>query len=262
MDTGFPALLREWRSLRRLSQLDLGLAAEVSARHISFLETGRAKPSRAMVLHLCQCLDVPHGIRNRFLHEAGFASLYAARDLESDEMAYVREALSWSLDRHEPYPGLALDRHWRIVQANRPARHLLQWLEIREGDSLLSALLEGRLALSVIANAAEIMPLMIARLRAESAYLGGDPVLDAAAGALAGSTTADPPDKSAPPAFIPVVFDLGGGKLSFLSTIAQFGSVQDIAISEIKMEMFFPADQATREILHQGLAHWRSTKGT
>jgi transcriptional regulator with XRE-family HTH domain len=118
MTTQFGDLLRHWREARKLSQLDLGLSANVSARHISFLETGRARPSRAMVLNLGGVLDVPRGSRNALLHAAGLPRTIAQGAMDEAEMGPITAALDWMLERHMPYPPMVLDRHWTIVRAN------------------------------------------------------------------------------------------------------------------------------------------------
>ena len=111
VQSSFGTALKEWRGRRRMSQLDLGLAANVSARHISFLETGRSKPSRSMVRLLCDSLEVPHVACNAVLTAAGFAPTYRRRDLEDDDMTQVRAAVEWTLQRHDPFPAMALDKH-------------------------------------------------------------------------------------------------------------------------------------------------------
>src|SRR5512132_3479884 len=120
------ALLREWRQRRNLSQLELALRSAVSARHLSFIETGRARPSREMVLHLAARLDVPLRDRNRLLLAAGFAPVFAERSLDESEMAPVREALERFLSAHEPYPAVVVDRHWNIVGSNRGVAYVTQ----------------------------------------------------------------------------------------------------------------------------------------
>jgi transcriptional regulator with XRE-family HTH domain len=137
--TGFPDLLRHWRGVRRISQLELALRAEVSARHVSFLESGRARPSRTMVMLLADALDMPLAERNGLLGAAGFTPAYQARPPGDRALALPEAALAWMLDRHAPYPGLALDRHWCLVRANAPARRLLEPAGIGIGDSLLAA---------------------------------------------------------------------------------------------------------------------------
>src|SRR3954447_26171609 len=119
-------LLRDWRRRRRMSQLDIALEAGVSARHLSFVETGRSRPSRAMVLHLAEQLDVPLRDRNQLLLAAGYAPAYGQRDLDAPEMAPVREALDRVLTGYEPFPAIAVDRHWGLVAANRAIGLLLE----------------------------------------------------------------------------------------------------------------------------------------
>ncbi|MEM9267982.1 MAG: helix-turn-helix domain-containing protein, partial [Pseudomonadota bacterium] len=122
--TGFARSLKTWRAARRLSQLDLAIEAEISSRHLSFLETGRSNPSREMVIRLSEALGLPLDARNQMLTQAGFAVRYKGRDWNDAEMAPVRRAVNWQLDRHAPYPGLAVDRLWTIRQANATARTL------------------------------------------------------------------------------------------------------------------------------------------
>src|SRR5690606_20696496 len=117
--------LREWRQRRRMSQLDLALAANVSARHLSFIETGRARPSRAMVLHLCARPGAPYRERNSCLLAAGYAAVFPQRSLDDPAMIHARRAVDLVLAGHEPYPALAVDRHWQLVAANRAVAHLI-----------------------------------------------------------------------------------------------------------------------------------------
>jgi transcriptional regulator with XRE-family HTH domain len=250
MPESFGVMLRTWRGRRRMSQLDLGLAANVSARHISFLETGRARPSRSMVLQLSETLDVPRAKRNALLSAAGFAQAYAARSLDGEEMAHVRAAMDWTLERHAPFPALAFDRHWRIVKTNPVAGALLSGMQVGEGDSLLDAFLAGGPFAEALENRDEVARHMIARLRTESAHLGGDPVLDGAAEALASSFDGEPEAGAAPlPAVIPARYRSKGVVLSLFSTISQFGSTEDITLADLKIELMFPADDFTREAL-------------
>ena len=250
MDSNFGALLKDWRGQRRMSQLDLGLSANVSARHISFLETGRARPSRSMVFQLSETLGVPRGARNVLLNAAGFAPAYRSRALDDEDMASVREAVEWTLDRHDPFPAIAVDRHWRIVKANGPSRMLLSGVGLVEGDSLLDAMLNSDVMKSAFANWPEVARHNITRLRTESAHLGGDPILDEAADKLSAEIGDElPEDAGVLPAVIPARYRAGGMTLSFFSTIAQFGTAEDIALADLKIELLFPADEATRTML-------------
>ena len=249
MDQTFGTILRDWRSQRRMSQLDLGLAANVSARHISFLETGRAKPSRPMVIQLSETLEVPRNARNALLNAAGFASAYRSRGLDADEMAHVRAAVDWMIERHDPFPAIVLDRHWAVVAANRCGLMLLGGVGMAVGDSLLDALTRVEDMRAAIVNWPEVAHNTVTRLRTESAHLGGDPVLDRAADTLARECAELPHGNGPLPAVVPATYRAGGMELSLFSTIAQFGSAEDIALADLKIELMFPADEATRNVL-------------
>ena len=244
----FGTELKAWRARRRLSQLDLALEAQVSARHISFLETGRARPSRAMVIRLCQHLQVPRLERNRMLTMAGLAPAYVARGVTDSEMAPVRAAVNWMLDRHAPYPAFSLDRHWHVHDMNVPASGLFGQVGLRRGDNLVAALATNTALRGAIQNLDEVIAHTVARLRTESAHLGGDPVLDAAIAELACQVTAREINGLLP-AFAPTRYRLGDTSLSMLTTMTQFGTAEDIALAELKIEMMFPADDATRRAL-------------
>lgn len=250
METAFGSVLKEWRGQRRMSQLDLGLEANVSARHISFLETGRAKPSRQMVLHLCETLSVPRGARNSFLNAAGFAPVYKSRTLDEKDMAHVRAAVDWTLSRHDPFPAMALDRHWVIVKANRAAQMLLVGAGLSEGDSLLTAMADPAVMTETLENWQEVAQHMATRLRTESEYLGGDEVLEKAAAGLTKALEIDGFHQTNDlPAVVPARYYASGTVLTFFSTLAQFGSAEDIALAELKIELMFPADDQTRDTL-------------
>ncbi|MGR3436323.1 MAG: helix-turn-helix domain-containing protein [Shimia sp.] len=247
---GFGAHLRTWRGRRRTSQLDLALAAGVSARHVSFLETGRARPSRPMVLRLAAELDVPHEARNQWLDAAGLAPAYLCRAADAEEMRAAHAAVGWMVDRHNPYPGFALDRHWRIVRANRAALQLLGGFGIGEGDSLLDALLTSEALQAAVVNLGEVAAHTRARLAAQVRHYGDDPILLGALEALdsfAQSSGADPRAKPEPTgAFVPVRYRVGGIELSFFSALAQFHTAQDVGFAELAVELMFPADETTR----------------
>ncbi len=247
MGLDFGATLKEWRQARRVSQLDLGLAAGVSSRHISFLETGRSRPSRGMVLRLCDELDVPIAHRNRMLTAAGLSPAYAERDLSEEDMAPMRKAVHWTLKRHEPYPAVAMDRHWRIVEMNAVSERLLAGFGTKVGDSLIDMMVESPAVRQALVNYDEIVGHMIARLRVESAHFGHDPVLEngiTRMEAALGDSVLD--IEGIRPAIIPAVYVFGGMRLSLFTTISQFGSAEDIALSELRIELMFPADEPTR----------------
>lgn len=250
MSETFGTALKHWRGRRRMSQLDLGLEAGVSSRHISFLETGRSRPSRGMVLRLCEELQVPMAERNRLLVAAGMAPAYGARALTDAEMAPVRAAVEWMLERHAPYPAMALDRHWQLVSLNRPAVMLLGQLGLTRGASLLEALAGDEAVRGAIGNLGEVEAHLMARLRLEIDHLGGDAVLEAAlARLMERAPVAAAHTQGALPPFVPTDFRMGEARLSFLSTVSQFGTAEDVMLSELKVELLFPADETTRAML-------------
>lgn len=250
MATQFGDLLRHWREARKLSQLELGLSANVSARHISFLETGRARPSRQMVLNLGEVLDVALGSRNAMLHAAGFAPSYRVRAMDEAEMGPITMALEWMLTRHMPYPAMILDRRWSIVRANPMAQMMLGQLGFTESANLIEVLTGEERLPSIIENWQEVARHLLHRLRAESAHLGGEPYLDEMADRLSahlGNEVQGSP--AGGQAIIPTRYRLGETTLSFFSTISQFSSAEDIALADWKIEQLFPADEATREAM-------------
>jgi transcriptional regulator with XRE-family HTH domain len=249
-ESNFGELLKHWRTERRMSQIDLGLLANVSARHISFLESGRANPSRSMVIQLSDAAQIPRASRNTLLKAAGFAEAYRSRDLNDQEMTHLREAIDWTLQRHDPFPALALDRHWMIVKANVSATQLLGSVGVAAGDSLLVALTKSERLRSAIENWAEVARFFVTRLCTESAQLGGDEKLIEAAKALASYCDADYPISSS--AVVPTRYKFDGTVLSLVSTLAQFGTAEDIALADLKIELMFPADAATRAFLMTG----------
>ncbi|MBN1094396.1 helix-turn-helix domain-containing protein [Blastococcus sp. TML/M2B] len=245
-------LLRSWRRRRRLSQLDLAVEAGVSARHLSFVETGRARPSREMVLHLAEQLEVPLGARNELLAAAGFAPAYRRRDLGDPDMAVVREALDRVLAAYEPFPALAVDRGWHLVAANGALSALL--------DGVAPHLLEPpvnvlRLSLHPEGLAPRILNLpqwrrhVLHRLGRE-AHLAGDLALAALHRellTLPGGLDRSPPDGIAVPLRLRTGDD--GAVLSFLSTVTTFGTAVDLTAAELSVEAFLPADDATAAAL-------------
>jgi transcriptional regulator with XRE-family HTH domain len=249
MTAHFGLALKDWRKRRRMSQLELGFAANVSARHIAFLETGRSAPSRAMVLQLSEALDVPRPARNGLLQAAGFAAAFQARPIEDQELAFVREAIDWALVRHEPYPAFALDRHWRLLSLNRVGAGLLQAVGLGAGDSLLGALVAQGPIWQAIDNRREVARHLAQRLRTESAHFGGDAVLDEAIAKLLALAGASDGAATSAGAVVATRYVAGDRVLSFFSTVAQFGTAEDIVLAEMKIEFLYPADEATRAAL-------------
>lgn len=252
--TGVGELLREWRQRRRMSQLDLANVAEVSARHLSFVETGRSKPSRELVLHLAEHLDIPLRERNALLLAAGYAPVYQERSLEDDEMDPVRDALELVLSGHEPYPAVIVDRRGDLVSANGPA---LTLFTAGVAEHLLEAPINVyRLGLHPeglaprVRNAAAYTHHLLTRLQREVA-LSGDPALAALLEEVRGyPDLTHPATVDADPArmiVLPMDFTtVDGEELSFFSTLSTFGTALDITVAELSIEAFFPADEATK----------------
>jgi transcriptional regulator with XRE-family HTH domain len=252
-------LLRDWRRRRRLSQLELALDAAVSTRHLSFVETGRARPSAEMVLRLAEQLEVPLRERNELLLAAGYAPVYAGRDLGEPVMDSVRGALERLLAGHEPYPALAVDRHWGMVAANRPVALLTDGAAAHLLDPPVNVL---RLALHPeglaprIANFPQWRAHLLDRL-GRQAVRSGDPALaalhDELAAYPAGGRAASV-DAAAAEIAVPLRVRHGDGELRFISTVTTFGTAVDITVSELSIESFFPADAATAELLRAAAA--------
>jgi transcriptional regulator with XRE-family HTH domain len=252
-------LLRTWRTRRRLSQLDLALEAGVSARHLSFVETGRSRPSAEMVLHLAEQLDVPLRDRNRLLLAAGYAPAYGERDLEDPEMTPVREALDLVLGAHDPYPAIVVDRAWNLVAGNRG----LGLLTAEVDPALLAPPANCiRLALHPyglaprIANLSEWRAHLLERLRRQIALTADAQVaelLEEMEGYPGGDDSQDGGAHTDYAGAIVVPFRMHGedGELTFFSTVATFGTAVDITLAELSVESFFPADQLTAHAVRE-----------
>ena len=251
----FGDLLRSWRQRRRLSQLDLALEAEISARHLSFVETGRARPSREMVLRLAEHLDMPLRARNALLTAAGFAATYPERPLDAPELSAARGAVAQVLRAHAPFPALAVDRHWTLLAANDAVAPLLEGVapallappvnvlrvslhpegmapRIENLDEWRGHILD-RLRHQLAATEDAVLAKLLAELRALPGRGGAGPTTDDLAGVA-----------------VPLRLRDGRGRvLSFLSTTTVFGTARDVTLAELALECFYPADDATRAAL-------------
>jgi transcriptional regulator with XRE-family HTH domain len=250
------ALLREWRQRRRLSQLDLACEAEISTKHLSFLETGRSTPSRDMVLHLAERLDVPLRARNALLHAAGYAPVFPERGLDDAALSAARQAIDLVLTGHEPHPALAVDRHWCMVAANRAIAPLIEGVDpalLRPPVNVLRLGLHPSGLAPRTVNLAEWRGHLLDRLR-QQVDASGDPVLIELLAELRGYPAPEggvPHAANKDFASVAVPFRLAtdAGVLSFFSTTTVFGTPVDITLSELALECFFPADQATAEAM-------------
>jgi transcriptional regulator with XRE-family HTH domain len=246
------AQLRAWRSRRRLSQLDLALDADISARHLSFLETGRSRPSRGMLLRLAERLAIPARDRNLLLVAAGFAPALPERSLDDPALAAARRAVELVLKAHEPFPALAVDRHWQLVAANAGvapmlagvAPHLLappvNVLRLSLHPEGIAPRIENlaewrahilhRLEAQVAASGDQVLAALLAELRA---YPGGIARGEDGYGGVA----------------VPLRIKAGESVLAFLSTTTMFGTPIDVTLAELAIEAFLPADEATAAAL-------------
>ncbi|MDE1992111.1 MAG: helix-turn-helix transcriptional regulator [Rhizobiaceae bacterium] len=245
--------LREWRQRRRMSQLEFALEAEISQRHLSFIESGRALPSREMLMHLAERLEVPLRDRNPMLLAAGFAPVFPERSLDDPALAPARRAIDIVLKGHEPFPALAIDRHWTLVAANAALAPLLSGVAdvtlMKPPVNVLRLSLHPDGLAPHILNLAEWRTHLLERLRQQIAATG-DPVLTELQKELIAYTSPAPqrsPGQNRDYAGIAVPLELmtNAGRLSFISTTTVFGTPVDVTLSELAIESFFPADQST-----------------
>jgi transcriptional regulator with XRE-family HTH domain len=244
-------LLREWRQRRRLSQLDLACDAGISTRHLSFVETGRAHPSRDMVLHLSEQLDVPVRERNVLLVAAGYAPIFPERPLADPALAAARAAIDLVLERQKPYPAFALDRHWSIVASNAALPELYDNVA---ADLLAPPVNAMRLSLHPqglapqIVNLAEWRAHLLHRLRHQVELTADRALIDLLREVSAYPAPAEKPGQMAGlehDIAVPFKIKAGGDVLSFFSMTTVFGTPVDVMLSELALELFFPADQET-----------------
>lgn len=253
----FGAHLRHWRQHRRLSQLDLANEAQVSTRHLSYVETGRAEPSREMVLRLAERLEVPLRERNALLVAAGYAPMYRERSLDDPAMAAARRAVDLVLKGHEPFPALAVDRHWNLVAHNAMVPMLMAGAapQLLEGPvNVLRLSLHPEGLAPRIANLAQWRNHLLERLQQQIAATG-DAGLSALHDELAAyplpQVSHDAPGAGGELSHVVVPFQLvtPQGVLSFISTTTIFGTPVDVTLQELAVESFFPADAQTANAL-------------
>ncbi|GAA2413606.1 helix-turn-helix transcriptional regulator [Actinomadura vinacea] len=247
-------LLREWRHRRKLSQLDLAIQAEVSTRHISFVETGRTIPSSSMVLHLAEHLGVPLRERNRLLVAAGHAPVFRQRPLEDADLAGAREALQQVIRGHEPYPALVVDRRWNLLFANAAADVFLNGVGpklLRPPVNMMRLGLHPDGFASRLRNLRQVRAFMLPRLARQAARTG-DPELSALYEELLsyGTEGDDGPPPDPTDIALPIRISHRGADLCFLNTITTFGAAFDITLEEIAVEAYFPADAETARFFH------------
>lgn len=248
-------LLSEYRKRSRLSQLDLSLLADVSCRHISFIETGRTKPSREMILKLADVMDLPHKESNLLLHTGGYAPAYSSLDFNHAEMIPVRKALSMILENHNPYPALVIDRNWNALMQNQSQAALMSLLIGGNGGLPTQNVLEGLFRedgfKNHIANWDEVAGHTLRRLRKQMLMTGDDEsktLFDRVLKLSPPDNWQQPFDDLSDGPMLTIDINLGHQTLSMFTTLSQFGTALDTGMQELMIESYFPANEASREI--------------
>lgn len=248
-------LLREWRHHKRLSQLELALAADISARHVSLVETGKSQPSADMVLRLATQLDVPLRERNRLLLAAGFAPRYGERPLDGHDLEPAREAVVTVLRAHEPYPAVVIDRRWNVLLMNDAVEPFLADADpelLKPPINMVRLGLHPRGLASRIVNLAQVRALFRARLSRQLARTRDPEVAALYDEFLASDDVDDGADiPIGTEIATPMIFRHGGQELRLFSTITTFGTPQDVTLEEISIESYYPADEQTAELYRQ-----------
>lgn len=252
--------IREWRQRRRLSQMDLALEADISTRHLSFVETGRAQPSRDMVLKLADQLDIPLRERNVILVAAGFAPVFPQRSLDDPALADARRAVEIILKGHEPHPAMAVDRHWNLVSANRMIGPLMAGADpqlLTAPINVLRLSFHPKGLAPQIVNLHEWRAHVLERLRRQVELTADAALNDLLTKLKAYPITGGQPPRKAGDDYggvaIPFQLNTPAGMLSFFTTTTVFGTPVDVTLQELTLETFFPADAATAKAM-QGLA--------
>jgi len=261
MKSSFGSILSEWRAVRRLSQLDLALLTDISQRHISFVESGRATPSRDMIFKLADGLDLPLRARNDLFLAAGYAPVYLQRRLDLSEMAAARRALQLILAHHEPYPAIVMDAHWNIIMQNEAVARIVGFCV--KGETIRRRFPDGVINFMElmfapdglrphVINWTQSRAALLHRLRREAAGNPGSPSemmrqrLDDGT-ALSGAEPAIHDDGIDP--MLSLELRVGDTRLRLFNTFTTFGTPQDVALQELRIDMSFPADEATRRFL-------------
>jgi transcriptional regulator with XRE-family HTH domain len=248
-------LLRRWRALRGTSQLVLAANADISQRHLSFIESGRARPSREMVLRIAEALDLPLRVRNDLLLSAGFAAIYPERSLLLSEMAHARDALERILRHHDPYPAMVLDRAWNIVLKNEAATRIIAKGNNEEQDvaelNFMRLFFDPKGLRPHVAHWERTATVLVARLRREARANPGCPSETLLADLLPQAPAICVPefDDVALEPMVLLELHVGDDVLRLFNTLTTFGTPQDITLADLRIEMSFPADDASEALL-------------
>jgi transcriptional regulator with XRE-family HTH domain len=250
-------LLKLWRERRRKSQLELSLDAEISTRHLSFVETGRAKPSREMILLLAENLQIPLRERNKILIAGNYAPIFSEKSFDDVSLAAVRTAIDLILQGHEPFPALAVDRHWNMVAANKVVPILLEDVSpklLEDPINVLRLSLHPEGLAPKIRNFQQWRNHILKRLRKQtddSADEGLEELFEELSSYKFEGKSNGKSTQANPEIVVPLQIESKFGLLSFISTTTIFGTPVDVTVSEIALETFFPADEQTREIFYK-----------
>jgi transcriptional regulator with XRE-family HTH domain len=255
-DASFGRLLRHWRTLRNFSQLGLALAADVSSRHVSFMETGRARPSPEMVSRLAETLSLPLRERNELLLAAGFAPQYKERSLAAQELSRAREAIELILKHQEPYPAFVVSQHWDVLMINRASERVFRWLlqGRTRHQNIMRAVFDDDGLRPLIVNWDEVARDMLQHLHLQASSTPSDPVLNALRAEILASPNAPSraSELSASPApVLTAIYERDGKQLSFFATLSTFGTPYDVTLEQLHIECSFPADAVTDEFCRE-----------
>ncbi len=257
----FGQQLKQWRAERGVSQMQLALNSDTSSRHISFIETGRSRPSREMVMRLADALDLSLRDSNDLLLAAGFAPHYQESALTDDALDPARRALQFMLDKHEPYPSLVMNQRWEMVMANNAATILFSLAPPPPGNppNLLRWMFEGEGLSEYIENWQEVAAEVLARARREALLPHADPAIQAVFDRLSGDSEIAAAWHQAlahhtPSPMLAMHLRMGDLSTRWITTIATFGTPRDVTLQELRIETFFPADEATEQIANQMLS--------
>jgi len=257
----FGRLLKDWRGRRGFSQLDLALAARTTQRHLSFIESGRATPSRAMILRLAATMSLPLRQQNTLMLAAGYAPAWRERDLSAPDLAVVSGALDYMLAQHEPYPAFVVDRCWNLLRANRGAMNLTEFLlgpapaaSPAEPVNLAVALVSHEGLRPFIVNWQEVALYFVRGVQADALADGAPETADLLARLLAfpdvpALSETMPPEEEGQSPVLPIHFLHDGTSLRLFTTIATLGTPRDVTLQEVRIEFFFPMDEPTAQAL-------------
>lgn len=252
VETAFGRMMRDWRATRRLSQLELALRADVSARHLSYVETGKAQPGRELVEQLAEALEMPLRHRNSLLLAAGYAPQYRESELAAPEMALIRRAIDVTLKRHEPFPAFTINRYWDLLQANEGMIRLLGAVR-PEGpghDNIVRQVFDPGAMRPHIDNWDEVAGDLMRHLHHEAVRNPADrrirELLDEAVALSGGPHRWRRAEAPAPLPVLTAVFRAGERRLTFFSTVTQFSGASDATVEDLRIETMHPADEETR----------------